>query len=54
MRFVSFNLKDSKENLLTLEPGDVIPIGTPAEMGAAREPTLFFHAGIAGVKTCVV
>ena len=30
---------------MTLEPGDLIITGTPASVGAAREPPVFMKAG---------
>jgi 2-keto-4-pentenoate hydratase/2-oxohepta-3-ene-1,7-dioic acid hydratase in catechol pathway len=38
-------------NILTLRPGDVIATGSPAGVGSARKPPIFFKAGDVSVCT---
>ncbi|MGE0161034.1 MAG: fumarylacetoacetate hydrolase family protein [Gemmatimonadales bacterium] len=38
-------------NILTLQPGDVIATGSPAGVGSARNPPIFFRAGDVSVCT---
>jgi 2-keto-4-pentenoate hydratase/2-oxohepta-3-ene-1,7-dioic acid hydratase in catechol pathway len=38
-------------SILTLEPGDVIACGSPAGVGAGREPPIFLQAGDEVVAT---
>jgi 2-keto-4-pentenoate hydratase/2-oxohepta-3-ene-1,7-dioic acid hydratase in catechol pathway len=40
-------------NILTLRPGDVIATGSPAGVGSARNPPIFFKAGDVSVCTYV-
>ncbi len=37
-------------NILTLAPGDVIATGSPAGVGSARNPPIFFEPG--DISTC--
>jgi 2-keto-4-pentenoate hydratase/2-oxohepta-3-ene-1,7-dioic acid hydratase in catechol pathway len=38
-------------NILTLQPGDVLATGSPAGVGSARNPPIFFQAGDLSVCT---
>ena len=38
-------------NILTLQPGDVIATGSPAGVGSARNPPIFFRPGDVSVCT---
>jgi 2-keto-4-pentenoate hydratase/2-oxohepta-3-ene-1,7-dioic acid hydratase in catechol pathway len=47
-KFMLFNINDLIEDLsivFTLEPGDIIATGTPAGVGAGREPQEWLHNG---------
>jgi len=47
-KFMLFNINDLIEDLstvFTLEPGDIIATGTPAGVGAGREPQEWLHDG---------
>ena len=47
-KFLLFNIKDLIEDLsivFTLEPGDIIATGTPAGVGAGRNPQEWLHDG---------
>ena len=47
-KFLLFNINDLIEDLsvvFTLEPGDIIAIGTPAGVGAGRNPQEWMHDG---------
>ena len=47
-QFMLFNINDLIEDLstvFTLEPGDIIATGTPAGVGAGREPQEWLHDG---------
>ncbi|WP_395047623.1 fumarylacetoacetate hydrolase family protein [Flavobacterium sp.] len=47
-KFLLFNINDLIEDLsivFTLEPGDIIATGTPAGVGAGRNPQEFMHDG---------
>jgi 2-keto-4-pentenoate hydratase/2-oxohepta-3-ene-1,7-dioic acid hydratase in catechol pathway len=61
-KFMLFNINDLIEDLstvFTLEPGDIIATGTPAGVGAGREPQEWLHDGdvmeatIEGIGTIV-
>jgi acylpyruvate hydrolase len=38
-------------NIMTLRPGDIIATGTPAGMGSARTPPVYFKPGDRSVCT---
>jgi 2-keto-4-pentenoate hydratase/2-oxohepta-3-ene-1,7-dioic acid hydratase in catechol pathway len=47
-KFMLFNINDLIEDLsivFTLEPGDIIATGTPAGVGAGRDPQEWLHNG---------
>ena len=47
-KFLLFNINDLIEDLsivFTLEPGDIIATGTPAGVGAGRNPQEWLHDG---------
>lgn len=61
-KFLLFNINDLIEDLsvvFTLEPGDIIATGTPAGVGAGRDPQEWLHDGdvveatVAGIGTIV-
>ena len=45
MRFNIFEQIEELSSAMTLEPGDVLATGTPAGIGAARQPPLFLAPG---------
>jgi 2-keto-4-pentenoate hydratase/2-oxohepta-3-ene-1,7-dioic acid hydratase in catechol pathway len=45
MRFNIFEQIEELSAVMTLEPGDVLATGTPAGIGAARQPPLFLASG---------
>ncbi|AKM45272.1 5-carboxymethyl-2-hydroxymuconate isomerase [Burkholderia contaminans] len=45
MRFNIFEQIEELSSAMTLEPGDVLATGTPAGIGAARQPPLFLSPG---------
>ncbi|WP_088142668.1 fumarylacetoacetate hydrolase family protein [Achromobacter xylosoxidans] len=45
MRFNIFDQIEELSSAMTLEPGDVLATGTPAGIGAARQPPLFLAPG---------
>ncbi len=46
-----FELISYGSNIITLRPGDVIATGSPAGVGSARKPPIFFKAGDVSVCT---
>ncbi len=46
-----FELISFGSHIITLRPGDVIATGSPAGVGSARKPPIFFKAGDVSVCT---
>ena len=46
-----FELMSYGSHIITLRPGDVIATGSPAGVGSARKPPIFFKAGDVSVCT---